>query len=302
MKTANALTLLSTIIFSCGLASAQPPPPAPAGEAGWKAGPPPQVEKGERRRPASKDAEAPRERDSMDRPGWKEMGPPPGMEGPPPPGDEFPGRRAFRRLLEVRREAQRLETQAADIEKARERFHDTAKTENYPAERTARVERILDLRKELLALEREEFAARIKGETAKVLTRIEERRKEDGEKPDTQQPDPLAKMEDNMRKINEAAVDFDSLSKALKEMAPELPQYQDGAGRDERVRREMDALRERIDRLRQEFGEPDERGLEDPMSGANPPDRPNRGPRGINQPERGKRMAPPEAPPENEMK
>ena len=181
-----------------------------------------------------------------------------------------PGMRIERRLMQYRLEAQRLSSVPTDVEAGRKRAEAQKEKGQLTPEREARLEKIAAAKLSLNELERAEFVDRVKAEVATGLKTAQEKLDGVQQKDAPQAPNQWRKVEESLTKINESTTSFEDLAKALQEMAPELPSS-DGrvgpGGRDERMRREVEVLRRRIENLQNEYGAYDgmEAGGESPL-------------------------------------
>lgn len=198
------------------------------------------------------------------------LGPPLARTQPPPPpppspegaGEQAPffrGRSGFRpgpgmgvemlrRVHRLRMEVFRLNHAGAVLEGLEERLDKG----DFSEESHRRLKRMLELRRELLDLEKQEIVHRVRDLTSQMLEQMEDRAALAGG------DGPLQELREDMmarlRMVHEAATDFESLSAVVLTMGPDQPQDPAHAQpRLERLRQEYDALRQRGDRLRQEM-------------------------------------------------
>ncbi len=200
-------------------------------------------------------------------------------DGPPggPPEEAGPGRRVFRRFVEMREESRRLKMGETELKRLEDRVTDMKEKGEVTPDREQRIRRIVELKRELLGLERQEYTARVKSETDKLIQLAEKKKSELPEDAPPPQIEMFERVQSNIKKINESATDFETLTKALDDVASELPPMMEGGNRRERFQRELDVLQKRMDHIRQEYGEFGDEGP-GPMDGR--PER--RPPPGIN--------------------
>lgn len=188
---------------------------------------------------------------------------------------ERPIARAANELLGARRQAERLERSGEEIAKLRER------AEAAPDDATRkRLKKMADLREELIPLEKEEFVAQVRERSGKALEQIDEAQTKMDEAA-APRAEVLERLGERVRSIHDAAVDFDTLAAALKEVPEEglIPaatgmgmgeEFDPSVGRQERMIREMEFLRQRMNRLEQEWGGPPS-GMQPPRPPMPPP-------------------------------
>ncbi|MCC6546283.1 hypothetical protein IT570_03855 [Candidatus Sumerlaeota bacterium] len=233
-----------------------------AAEKSWKAGDPAaHAEKGQRRKVRQGAPVAGDQSDPMMEAGPDGPPPPP----PPPPSGGAPDRpvrdlpgtgpRLERRLMQLRMEAQRLQNVDRDVEQMKERTSAMKEQGTLSGEREKRLEKIASLKREINGLEREEFVARTKVECENALKNVQERLDGVQEKEAPESVAQWTRTRDSLEKISKSTGSFETLVKALEEMAPELPTYGNEGGRDVRMRREVEVLRKRIENLQREYGE-----------------------------------------------
>lgn len=201
--------------------------------------------------------------------GGEPSAPPPGVgEGVSREGDGRGGRMGFgaRRILknafEARMEAERLHENTEKLEedkgrlkRDRDKFAKDPKTRGISAESLERREKILGVKAELLGLEKEEFINKTKQNTAAALEEIGRRRKE-LEKNGHDLPPMLDEFEENVRAVNEATtyMDFDVLYDLIASSDESIDMGVGDPARLERLRREREVLRRRLNRIDQELG------------------------------------------------
>lgn len=194
-----------------------------------------------------------------DTPAQREAPPPPerraapGALPPPPPrmGEGLSDPRALiQRVHEIRMEAMELhhreERLVAMEDMALERLADGT----IDKERAERIGKIVKLRRELLPLEKEEFTAEVREKTGRTLERIRLARDTPERLEQERAGFFLDRLETRLVAIHDSATDFDTLFAEMEQFSPREG-YPPAPG-DELRAREIEALRERLERLEQE--------------------------------------------------
>lgn len=176
---------------------------------------------------------------------------------PPPPGPErFQERmgrdaeRIFDRLHRYREEARRIIQDERRLEQFTQQ--DTAGLSD---ERIERRDRMADLQRELLQLQKDEYMDQIRVALDKAIERVQAQQEEDSRFP----KQALAKMEERLTESRAAATDFDSFVEQMREFEEEMrgrfrePAPRDGDPRVDRIERELQHLEGRIERLYREL-------------------------------------------------
>ena len=267
--TALATLSLGTLSLPLIYAQDQRPPRRDDAEQSWHAPAPAAHGAGERgvrhegRRP-------PRPEDGD---GMQEMG----MAPPPPPPDGDDDRpeppRMQAAVMRGKMAVEKIRRDEREIEQRKKALEGDGASKLAP-ETLQRRKRILELRTELTGLEKKELLDRVKEQTTKGLEELADRASDPEGGP---RPEMVAKIKERLTKVQGATGDFDTLAKALDEIAPGEGGFRGPGGPEEGMEG---------DRGRRRFGPPpggpEEMAMEGPedgpMMGGRPP-RPDRGER-----------------------
>ncbi|MBI1292537.1 hypothetical protein GC173_15065 [bacterium] len=283
MKHARMITMILLAAALTGSLNAEPDQRRES-ERGWHAERPEKKEYREDRR-VSQD-------DDDDRPPMPERPYREGMAGPLADGP-------LMRFARLREEADKLAAAPGRIAREREELakreaaekerKDGSKGDKLGPDRIARRKKMLDLREQLLELDRAEFVDKTKSEAARIGEEFADRRERIME----HAPAMAERVESMLEKMNDAKT-FDEVRAAMDELPTRRPSPQGDDGRPpvDRMRREMEALRQRLDAIQRDLDGVGE--VED--WDARPP-RPMRG----EGPERPGRPPQPPPPPEEQM-
>ena len=276
MKAPLIKALICTALLGCIAAAplAFAEPKEDKAESAWKAGPegqrPPRAEGGKKKADsAKKNPKDVKEGVRRGRPDEMGMGmgddmmppPPPPMGGPGMEEMDRPARRLMQRFVQMRVENEKLSRMDKTLTDEAERLNDAEKGGKMSAERRERALKINGLKRELLALEREEFVAKVSEGSTEGLEQIEKLRTRLTESEDLSDEakarmlDRLDQSQANIEKIRDSATDFETLSAAIKEVRMGI-----GAqGDPDRTEREREVIMRRLEELERRVGGPGDR-------------------------------------------
>ncbi len=236
------IAFIAAIILAPGQLASQQPPPPPHGDSGHHPAPHPPRHPGVGEGDPSPDMH---ERDS-----------PPQVRARGIGQDEGRGKRedrAFERLHRLRLEAQRI----LEDEKRLQGFAGQT-ADNLSEEREERRKKIVQLQQELIDLQKEEYMDQVRETLGHALERIERQKSTKSRYPQAA----LESMEKRLKEAQDSATDFDTFIVRMREFEErsrsrfrsESSAPKDGDPRVDHIRRELEQLESRIDRLYGELG------------------------------------------------
>lgn len=177
----------------------------------------------------------------------------PPTEAPIPPRgpDRFADMRIIMQRVQVlHQEAEELRHREQHLAEMERRIQERIKAGEIDSKRAERLTRIVNLRRELLPLEQAEYTADTREKAAQALERLREARNDPARPQHERARFLFDRMEERLQAVHDSATDFDTLYQALQDtsLSPGNPM---APGEDAR-NREIEALRERLQRLEEE--------------------------------------------------
>lgn len=167
-----------------------------------------------------------------------------------PDMDIQPGR-FMARFMDLHRRVESIRDQEDQIEDMTRKLEETRAS--IPAEQQEKIERLIDLKKQVNELEKEVFTDQVRHETSRMIGAIDERI-ERAEEAGLEEPvRMMLAIKGRLEKIQAASGDFDALDELLKESDPRRLWDNNLSEREKRLAREVEVLRERLIRLEMEL-------------------------------------------------